>query len=62
MGKSLQAIQAPSGVTVSLDTTGKYPSLTVTMPKGTERLPKAFVSACHYHAGEHGADIRFVER
>jgi hypothetical protein len=50
---------APIGVLVSLDETGDFPALIVTIPADVRDLPKAFVKLCHRIAGEAGASIEF---
>jgi len=50
---------APAGVLVVLDETGDQAALTVTIPATVRDLPKAFVKACHWVAGEYGASIKF---
>lgn len=47
---------AKEGVLVSLDETGEYSSLTVTMPI-LWSAPESFITACHNLAGELGANI-----
>ena len=52
---------APAGVLVSLDETGEYAALTVTIPASValSSLPRAFIRACHQAAGNAGATIEF---
>jgi hypothetical protein len=58
---ALQGFQTTGGLLVDLDETGEYPVLTVSFPKGT-KLSTDFVKACHFAAGELGANIVFAEK
>lgn len=54
-----QPIVAPAGVLVSLDTTGDYPEVVVTISSDVSSLPHAFIKACHDFAGNEGAGLNF---
>lgn len=46
-----------AGITLSLDETGRYPTLIVSGPRAA--FTKPIVCLCHFIAGEQGAEIRF---
>lgn len=59
MDISSQALVAPAGVIVSLDTTGNYPSVVVSISESVPALDDRFMQACHAFAGDEGASIEF---